>query len=90
MALLEGCGCDLDELAVILKFLYVVRTCEAHTAADSAAHLEDHVFHFAFIGYASFNALGNELLGVLLEVSVLTSVAAMEPMPLYTLYLRPW
>ena len=83
MALLEGSGRDLDELAFLLKLFNVMRACKTHTAADTAAHLEDNVLNLAFIGYAAFDAFGNKLLGIFLEVSVLTALssqpASMEP-----------
>ena len=73
MALLEGSGCDLNKLAFLLQLFDRVGSCEAHTAADTAAHLEDDVFDFTLISYAAFNALGNKLFRVLLEISVLAA-----------------
>ena len=77
VGLLEGSGCDLDELAVLLELFDVVGACQAHTGTDAAQHLEDSILYAALIGYAAFDAFGNQLLGILLPLSM----AAMEPMP---------
>src|SRR5665647_599693 len=61
---------DLDEAGFFLHFFYVGNPAIAHAGAQAAEELENGFGYSAFIGGAAFNAFGNQLLGVFLEITV--------------------
>ena len=70
----ETCVCDANELCLCLKFFDRAAAAVAHTCTDTAEKLEDRIGNGSFVRNAAFNAFGNELNGVLLEVSVLRAL----------------
>lgn len=67
-----GCG-DLDELRIFNHFFNVVAATVAHGCAETADHLVNRVSCRSFVRYTAFDAFGDELLGIFLEVTVLTA-----------------
>ena len=71
MRFTKTCICNANKLSSFLKFCNSFAAAVTHTCADTAEKLEDRVGNRSFVRNAAFNAFGNELNGVLLEVSVL-------------------
>ena len=71
MALTKGRRRHLDELRVLVKLFDRPAAAIAHTGPHTACHLKDHVLKSALVCDSSFDALGNQLLCALLEVTVL-------------------
>ena len=71
MTLTKGCRCDLHEASVLVKLFDRPAAAVAHSGADTARHLKDHVLKSALVCDSSFDALGNQLLCALLKVTVL-------------------
>ena len=73
MAFLERCGGNFYKLSVLLKLFNGSAAAVTHAAPQAPHKLEDGIFNRALIGNAAFNAFGNKLLCILLEVTVFAS-----------------
>src|SRR5699024_1262165 len=65
---------DLDEACICLQLFNGRCSAVSHTGPKSAHELEYRIFHGSLVCHTALYALGNKLLGVLLEVAVLASV----------------
>ena len=74
MALFKTCVGYSYELRLSLKLGYIFAAAVAHTGFKTAHHLEDCVGECSLIRNSALNSLGNKLLVVLLEISVLRAV----------------
>ena len=70
VALLETGARDAHELRLGAQLLYIMSADIAHTGAQAPHHLIDRLGHGAAERHATLDAFGNELLVVLLEVTV--------------------
>lgn len=66
----ETCAGDAYELCTLLEVGDSRAAAVAHTGADTANELEDGVGNGSLVRYTALNALGNELLALILEVAV--------------------
>ena len=71
VALFKACACDTDELSLFVECGDIYTAAVSHTRTDTADQLEDSICNRSLERHTAFNALRNELLSALLEVSVL-------------------
>src|SRR5699024_6546345 len=74
MTLSQSCGGHLHKSAFFFQLFDRLSSTVSHTGAKTADQLEDRIFHGSFVSDTSFHAFRNQLLGILLEVTVLAAV----------------